>query len=73
MVIIVIVLILIIVILYNIISLNILVHDMINLLYYIMNTEQTSKNIFMYSNISLDRKKTDKTDLVLNSFISVSF
>ena len=32
----------------NVASLNILVHDVIT--YYFMNTEQTSKNIFMYKN-----------------------
>ena len=32
----------------NVAILNTVVHNVINLLYYIMNTEQTDKNIFMY-------------------------
>ena len=35
----------------NVAILNTVVHNVINLLYYIMNTEQTDKNIFMYIKI----------------------
>ena len=52
---------------------NILVHDMINLLHYIMNTEQTSKNIFMCKKSRFIKNQEAKgllSNLVIKTLLS---